>query len=244
MQAESCDNRVCDNRNRVAIGCMANDTHLPEPTAAVFTRLEALGLTQAQLAAELGLEPNKISKVRNGDRQFKVPELLRAQAWLTDQEGRATAQRRPHPDIPLTRSSEDDTVEISALDLSFSMGPGIEIDDYIEETTIRYDLALLRQLTRSSPDMLRLARGVGDSMFPTLHSSDRVLIDTTQRMLNLNDRIWAISLFGAAAIKRLRTIGPNRVLVISDNPDVPDQEVDAEDLRIGGRVISIAAREL
>jgi phage repressor protein C with HTH and peptisase S24 domain len=77
-------------------------------------------------------------------------------------------------------------------------------------------------------------------MFPTLLGNDSVLIDTTQKMLNLNDRVWAISLYGAAAIKRLRTIGPNRVLVISDNPAVENQEVDADDIIIGGRIIWFA----
>ncbi len=77
-------------------------------------------------------------------------------------------------------------------------------------------------------------------MFPTLVTSDMVWIDTTQTMLNQQDRIWAISLFGAAAIKRLRTIGGGKVLVISDNLAVENQTVEAEDILIGGRVIRFA----
>ncbi|KFL47659.1 hypothetical protein IL54_3086 [Sphingobium sp. ba1] len=74
-------------------------------------------------------------------------------------------------------------------------------------------------------------------MFPTLLGGDVVLVDTTQRNLNKQDGIYAISLFGAAAIKRLRMVGQGRVLIKSDNHNVGDQEVDLADLHIVGRVI-------
>lgn len=135
---------------------------------------------------------------------------------------------------------DGETVEVTQLDLSFSMGPGTNIDDYIEETAVRFDLDYIRAFTRTPPHRLRIARGVGESMWPTLASSDMVWIDTTQTMLNQQDRIWAISLYGAAAIKRLRMIGDGKVMVISDNPAVDNQVVDAEDLRIGGRIIRFA----
>lgn len=142
------------------------------------------------------------------------------------------------PDLPPTVSASDgETAEVPSLDLSFSMGPGTTIDDYVEETPVRFDLGFLRQISRAPPARLRLAKGLGDSMFPTLLAGDRVMIDTTQTTLNLQDRIWAISLFGAAAIKRLRSIGGGRVLVISDNPTVENQEVGGEDLSIAGRVV-------
>jgi len=143
------------------------------------------------------------------------------------------------PDLPVVVRAHagDESVEIAQLDLSFSMGPGTTIDDYIEETALRFDLDYIRAFSRAPPHRLRIARGVGESMFPTLASSDLVWIDTTQTMLNQQDRIWAISLFGAAAIKRLRTIGDGKVMVISDNANVENQVVDAADLIIGGRVI-------
>jgi phage repressor protein C with HTH and peptisase S24 domain len=209
---------------------------LSREAAEIFRRLGALGLKQKHLATALGLEPNKISKSHSGERRFTAAEVLRAHEWLESKE--QSKQPAREPDIPATRSaSQGDTVEILALDLSFSMGPGTNIDDYIEETPVQFDLGFLRGITRSPPARIRLARGIGDSMFPTLLPNDRVMIDTTQRMLNLGDRVYAISLYGAAAIKRLRTLSPTTVEVISDNPAVPNQTVDAEDLIIAGRVI-------
>ena len=145
------------------------------------------------------------------------------------------------PEIGSTvRVDQGEMVHIKQLDLSFSMGPGTDIDSYVEEMPVSFDLGYLRMFTRTPPARLRLAHGVGESMYPTLLTNDLVWIDTTQTQLNQQDRLWAISLFGAAAIKRLRAIGEDRVLVISDNPAVADQEVSADDLFITGRVIRIA----
>ena len=153
------------------------------------------------------------------------------------------ALRDEGEETPLSpRPSNDDTVMLRQVDLAYSMGPGSNIEDYPEEGMIQFDPGLLSTITRSPPDRLFVARGSGDSMFPTLLNDDMVVIDTLQRQLNMQDRIWAISLHGAGGIKRLRTIGKGRVLVISDNKDVDNQEADAEDLFIAGRVIWVGRR--
>ncbi|OHT19936.1 S24 family peptidase [Edaphosphingomonas haloaromaticamans] len=156
--------------------------------------------------------------------------------------GRASAER--HPDQMPTRSAHasDGAVALKQIDLSFSMGPGSNIDDYVEEGTLDFDANLLRSITRSPAERLYVAKGDGDSMFPTLINDDMVIFDTLQRQLNLQDRIWACSIHGAGAIKRLRSVGKGRVLVISDNPAVDNQEVQAEDLFIVGRVIWVGRR--
>ncbi|WP_052027706.1 XRE family transcriptional regulator [Sphingobium sp. ba1] len=146
----------------------------------------------------------------------------------------ATEQRSAHPP---TKFAEDGTVEIQVLDFSFSMGPGTTVDDYVEEMPMHVDINFLRSITRTEFDCLKMGKGVGESMFPTLLGGDVVLVDTTQRNLNKQDGIYAISLFGAAAIKRLRMVGQGRVLIKSDNHNVGDQEVDLADLHIVGRVI-------
>jgi phage repressor protein C with HTH and peptisase S24 domain len=122
------------------------------------------------------------------------------------------------------------------------MGPGTNIDDYIEVETVEFDIGFLRGITPSSPAMLRLVSGIGDSMFPTLLDTDLMFLDVGQRILNMQDRIWGISLYGAGAIKRLRAIGGKKILVISDNPAVDDQEVNADDIAIAGRIVGAVRR--
>lgn len=148
----------------------------------------------------------------------------------------------PAPDIPPSRSvhADDDMVEVIQIDLSFPMGTGASVDDYVEETLVRFDLSYIRGFTRSEVSRLRIAKGVGDSMTPTLLSSDLVWIDTTQNRLNQSDRIWACSILGGAAIKRLRRVAPGQVEVISDNPTVENRVYDEDDIIIHGRVIRFA----
>lgn len=144
-------------------------------------------------------------------------------------------------DQPLTRSADaGETVQIIRLDLSLPMGSGATVDDYIEEEPFEFDLGYIRSFTRTPPARLRLAQGVGDSMFPTLNSYDLVWIDSTQTDLNQSDRVWAVSINGAAAIKRLRPLKGGRVMVISDNQTIGNYEVDRDEIIIGGRVIRFA----
>ena len=151
----------------------------------------------------------------------------------------APHRRDLHPDMLPARdvSADDDTVEVASLDLSYSMGPGTELDSYIEEEPIRFDPSFLRRISRAPFHRLKLARGVGDSMLPTLMPGDVVLIDTTQNRLSMSDRVYAVALHGAAAIKRLRLEKDRKVLVVSDNPSVENYAIDEADVTIHGRVI-------
>lgn len=214
--------------------------------AANVTKLRKhLGLKQDAFADKLEVSQGNVSKWESKGIEPGSRTLARMSQWagcsvedFIDRPWNPPSTPIERPKLSENKSSPagDDTVEITQLDLSFSMGPGTALDDYIEQTRLRFDLDYIRSFTRTPPHRLHLARGVGESMFPTLVSSDMVWIDTTQRTLNQQDRIWAISLYGAAAIKRLRTIKGGKVLVISDNPNVENQEVDAEDIIIGGRV--------
>lgn len=65
---------------------MAEGPKLRPEVADVFRRLDALNLKQRELAQAIGIEENKVSKVRGGERQFKAPELLAAVSWLNAKE--------------------------------------------------------------------------------------------------------------------------------------------------------------
>lgn len=148
------------------------------------------------------------------------------------------------PDLPplVSASRDDGAIPIRSVDLAYAMGTGKELDEYPDELPVLFDPGFLRSVTRAPADRLFVASGDGDSMFPTMINGDQVLIDTTQRTINLQDRIWAVSVHGAGMIKRLRTVGPGRVRIISDNSIVPPEEVDAADIYIAGRVIWIGRK--
>lgn len=206
-----------------------------------------LGLNQQAFADRLGVQQPYISKWETG----AVVPLGDNIAALANLAGCSFESFKAQPlgqaadvaaDQPVVRSIDGgETAQISRLDLSLPMGPGASVDDYVEDEPLEFDLGYLRSFTRTPPHRLRLASGTGDSMFPTLISNDLVWIDTTQNQLVHADRIYAASINGGAAIKRLRPVaGGARVLVISDNKTIDSYEVDANEVVIWGRVIRFA----
>lgn len=153
-------------------------------------------------------------------------------------------KRAQQSDHAPTRSVDGgETAPVLRLDLSYSMGPGRDLDDsYVEAEAVEFDIGFLRGLTITPADRLRIVDGIGDSMQPTIHDRDLLFIDINQATLNAQDRIWAIWLFGLGAVKRLRAIDDERVMVISDNPDVENQIVSRADVVIHGRVVGSIKR--
>ena len=150
----------------------------------------------------------------------------------------------PKSDHAPTRSIDGgETAPVLRLDLSYSMGPGRDLDDsYVEAEAFEFDIGFLRSLTITPPERIRIVDGIGDSMQPTIHDRDLLFIDTNQATLNSQDRVWAIWLFGLGAVKRLRALDAEKVLVMSDNPDVENQVVNRADIIISGRVVGSIKR--
>jgi len=96
------------------------------------------------------------------------------------------------------------------------------------------------QLHTSSARLLVLDTN-GDSMAPTIHSGDRVIVDTGHKTPT-PDGLYAIrDTFGAIVVKRLqvmRAARPTRVKIISDNPNHASEETPLNDLEIVGKVLS------
>lgn len=211
----------------------------------------------AAFAKRVGIHPTTYRAYENGQNGFSkvAPTLAKKLGvsvdWLLTGSTVEPQPAKPEPkerstpsDQPRIRgaSTGDGAIPIRSFNLSYAMGDGTNIDDYFEEEAVLYDPNFIRRVTLSSAENLFLARGDGDSMFPTLVNDDDVLIDTSQRQLNTQDRIWACSVYGVGMIKRLRMIGNGKVEVISDNPGLPNQEIAAQDLHIVGRVIYVGRR--
>ena len=204
-------------------------------------RIDA-GYSSAQAAADaFGWSSAAYRHHENGTRGFDFSGAQRygkafkvTAAWLMG-EGAAPAA----PDILPTRgvADGDGAISLKRINLGFAMGDGSNLDDYVEEGTVEFDPNILRMISQSPPHRMLVAHGVGDSMQPTLLDSDMLVIDTLQTRLNMTDRIWAIALYGAGAVKRLRPAADGKVEVISDNTMHGRQIVDAVDVRIIGRVV-------
>jgi phage repressor protein C with HTH and peptisase S24 domain len=205
---------------------------------AVLIALKPADLSEAEWAVRAGVNRGFFTNLKNQPISPRSDTLRKVLAAIGRTEADLYDTSRK-PDLPMTRSVDaGETATLGRLDLSLPMGPGASVDDYVEDEPVIFDLGYLRAFTRTPAHRLKLARGVGDSMSPTILPNDEVLIDTTQNQLLHSDRVYAASINGGAAIKRLRPIeGGKRILVISDNKTIEAYAVDADEVRIWGRVI-------
>lgn len=213
-------------------------TGLEEDSQLIRDLVEWTGLKVSPIAKSIGVANTTLNRHFNGTAVTRLGRgtIEKLKQKYPDYPGFKVESDLPPTVTPADRDGES-VVLLKEVDLGLSMGDGTEIDHYREEGWVRFDAGLIRSVSRARLDQLFVARGDGDSMFPTLLSGDRVIIDTSQKALNLTDRIWAVSIYGAGGIKRLRTVSKTEVEVISDNPAQDNQIVRRDDLHIIGRVV-------
>jgi phage repressor protein C with HTH and peptisase S24 domain len=122
------------------------------------------------------------------------------------------------------------------------MGGGAFIEGHVEAVPRDFDAGWLADITRSAPELLFVARGIGDSMMPTLLDNDTLLVDRGQRQILQQDRIWAITYGELGMIKRVRRRPDGKYLLMSDNPQISEIEALQDELHVVGRVVWIGRK--
>jgi phage repressor protein C with HTH and peptisase S24 domain len=138
-------------------------------------------------------------------------------------------------------------VEIPVVDVEYSMGDVAFLSEYAHAGFKYFDREWIETATRADPAFLRFARGIGDSMFPTIQDSDALLINTAETTIDRQDRIWALAYGGLGMIKRVRQLPTpagelRQFLIISDNPAVENFTVSSDELVVVGRVVWIGRK--
>jgi phage repressor protein C with HTH and peptisase S24 domain len=213
--------------------------------ARIEERLSELGLSQSELARRAELPQSTInSLIRKGRRSSPhlmriARELLTTPEYLTGDSDDPGV--RPVHAAPSLEASNDDDVEIDMIDLSYGMGQSFIDSDHVEIERVRFTRSWLRQFTNSEPHFLASTRGIGDSMMPTIHDRDVVIIDKSQTRLDgaMGDKIWAVIYGGAGMIKRLRPLPDGTVKLSSDNQYIRDELATDGELFIVGRVCAV-----
>lgn len=137
----------------------------------------------------------------------------------------------------------DDTanmVAIQHIDLAYGMGATFT-DGPVEVELLQFPKVWVETITSSPPVFLTWSRGRGDSMAPTIHDGDLVLLDRSQKRVQEQDALWAFTIGDVGAIKRLRVKG-DRFQILSDNPSVPPDEEPIDFVNIVARVIFVGKR--
>ena len=196
-------------------------------------------LSQSDLARLTGLTQGAINQILSGKtRKSKyAPDIARALGvsleWLSGQ------------DVPSgIRGTVDkvDFVQLTELDVGYGMGGGTFIEEHGEHKPRVFDPAWLREITPSKPEMLFIARGIGDSMMPTLLDNDILIVDRGQRRVTQQDRIWAVTYGELGMVKRVRRLPSGQFLLMSDNAAISPIEAAPDEINIVGRIVWIGRK--
>lgn len=153
-------------------------------------------------------------------------------------------EKRPSYRGPPTSISAEktDTVEIAEFDVAYGLGASYIHDGPVRAKAQTFSRKWLRNFTDSPFENLMFARGIGDSMMPTILDSDLLLIDTAQQTPRVWDHIWAIDMGGMGMVKRLRPAKEGGMRLISSNPDVPDETAYDGEMVVIGRVVAVVRK--
>ncbi len=131
--------------------------------------------------------------------------------------------------------NSQNSYQIDVLNIKASAGTGIE--NHIVEVidTIILDKNLFK--TPINPAKIKLIQVSGDSMFPTLHDGDFVIIDETKAYGV--DGIYAINLHNQILIKRLKFKLDGTIQIISDNKDYEMEVYNPNETQIPLHIIGL-----
>lgn len=213
----------------------------------ITERLKALGISQAELARRVKVsQPTINALIRGGATGSKhlhriAAELETSPAYLAGETDDA-APIAPRTSAIEALADELDLAMLPELDIGYSMGGGTLVQSYEQTGVVPFSRSWLRSMMAGTVGELFVARGDGDSMEPTLKDGDIVLIDTAQKSIRHQDRIWAVSYGELGMIKRVRRTPAGSYLLMSDNKTVPPVECHDGEMHVIGRVVWIGRR--
>lgn len=199
---------------------------------------EEAAKSRADMARVLTLAPARITEMFKGERELTFEEGRK----LIEHYSLEGATPEASPIDPKVFAHQQGFELIPEYDIAYSMGGGAVITDQQPRGMVPFQRDWLRGLFTGAVEDLMVARGEGESMEPTLRDGDIVLIDTSQREIRQQDRIWAIAFGDLGAIKRVRRMPGGSFLIMSDNPAVQPQPADDQDLYVIGRVVWIGRK--
>lgn len=210
-------------------------------------------LNNAQLGQILGVNKNTIQAYSKGKGDLKgvalagiVKHFEINGEWLISGHGEPfPGAREKYPEVcgkeeQVLEPSENDIangfVLIRQVNGSISAGGGL-----LPDNSVDIQCAFRREWIRKrggSPDNMSLIKVSGDSMEPTLLSGDLVLVDHSRISVSVPGGIYAISIDHEIMIKRIQVLfHEGKLKIISDNRQYEPMDIEAEKVRINGKVI-------
>ncbi len=193
--------------------------------------IQKRGCNYSEISRLLGRNAAYIQQfIRRGSPK-QLDEQDRARFFGVDEKVLGAPTRRAGPVIELAL--------VPILDVEASAGHGALAEMESKSAQFGFDEKWLRRLTSSKASNLSIIGVLGDSMEPTLHDGDEVMIDLADGQARLRDGIYVLRMDDMLSVKRI-AIEPQgkRVSVLSDNPTFPSWPgLERRALNIVGRVL-------
>lgn len=195
--------------------------------------LKRTGLSLAELSRRSGVSYDALNKVKIRDNASTSAENAAAVARAL---GVDWDETEVIASVATERDVEADLVPV--YDVAASAGHGAVVDYEAIAFKLAFPPDYLRHITSSNPINLQIISVKGDSMHPTLHHDDLVMLDISKTSLNY-DGLFVLRYGEALLVKRVsRAAAPGRILIISDNRSIyPPQEYEASEVSVIGKVI-------
>lgn len=216
----------------------------------VKKRLDQIGKNAFEAARDGGLERNYVNDILNGKKAtIRGDKLAKLALGLDATPNEVLTGVFLDDDNPRSRdiSTSDDLgamVSIPEYDVRVSAGPGAFNDEEKIVDFWQFSRRYIESELRVLPSNLGVVTVEGDSMYPTLWSGDRVMVDMTETN-PAKGGVYALFDSNATVVKRLETVpasDPPQVVLISDNKAHNQYTVPAEMVRVIGRVVWFARR--
>jgi phage repressor protein C with HTH and peptisase S24 domain len=208
--------------------------------ARLRARCEQLSLHAGQVAELSEVNRSFVYDIMRGrsehpnlERLDRVAQVLKVERrWLLHGLGEVEG------DSPIIEDPDQTFVAIPSVAVSASMGGGSVVDEEQGGKPYHFQRSWIRYKLRAKPADLRIMHVEGDSMMPTLHHGDIVLVDLARRaptppgIFVLHDGMGLV----AKRLDHIPNTDPPRVRIISDNPLYSPYEGTAEEVNIIGRI--------
>ena len=206
--------------------------------------MKRAGLNNKKLADNISAAPSTITPYVDVGRIPEAPILLKiaqllniSMEFLLTGEGPQSIEDSER--VEETRASyhiRDEYVYIPQVAGRISAGTG-----RLPEETIEMKVAFRKEWIHRKGDSknMVLIKVEGDSMEPTLHAGDTVLVDRGRNYITPGGGVYAIALDDHIMVKRVQQLSSG-IRVMSDNKNYDPYDVIPDKIKIHGKVIWFA----
>lgn len=225
---------------------MREENYNNEVGIRIQQKMRELRISQEDLAGLVGTSQNTISKIVRGavrNSSF-LPDIAEAlgvsELWLRygDLTGNAEAVKTQTKAWDKNTVIPDGMIAVPYFkDMTLSAGHGaLNSDMQHSGATLWFSKSFLRR-QGACPEKVFCITVAGDSMEPRYEEGGIVIIDTTLPINVIDGKAYAIHYEGEDFIKYLRRLPGNQLLITSENKIYEPFKMDADEVKIIGRVI-------